>query len=422
MSAELGNYITFFKDDPSSLREWPPQPDGYGPDRKNDGCLNYKQMNNNFNTLEGRDIGDVYYDSDCVLHIKTLSGRDFSTNVPCSNGGTLSKDLDFSGMFKENGCCPDQHFGWLASWDSSLGEGYNKIKDNIFPAGTSFESILRTILEGDAGPVVVNYTFVGSKTFDYSSSGFYTDTINIVSGSCSGTCDISLEYNGTNGFNNKQFQFIIQKEDDPDLTGEYTYTSSDYGTLTISNISGIQSCSEESTNITIKLILTVHAQAVGPITAKYAYDMIALETIGCDWEDVRVISTLSKENTLPSNIPQVSIENTEASAYDEFINNHDYNPYYFFARITNEEDFGGDDDPERKRVSVLRLPKNLNAWNYCLLIYSTTGGEGEWVKAELQQHTFDDAPTCSDNDYDYYYFCDMHGVTDEPQWLSINIS
>lgn len=394
MSAELKNNITFFKDFPS--RQWPSLPEGYDKDVANSGCLNYKEMNNNFNTLEGRDIRRVYYDSDCTLHIETISGKDFSTGIPCSSNDVLTAPLDFSSMFEEGGCCHDVgHFGWLAPDGTQL-PGYNTVPGNTFDTETSIESILRYILVGNAQQpleVICSYTSDTLK-FDYNSSGNYSLTGVYILGQngCSGTCDISFSTTSTNGYN-KTVMFTIS-----DMSSIATYTETQDG-ITIRNLSFQDGCVDNCTAIKITVKVQVYAQIIVPANVWYAYSLFGLhkDTVAnCQWDytggedfehggfplifkltdNIETINSQYSRNfpniVFDVNNPSSQTNNISPEDYESFVGSNgfgglnDLNPYYFFSKIPNSDDYNYSPGPAY--VGILKLPNNINL-NIKILIY-----------------------------------------------------
>lgn len=125
-------------------------------------CLNYAEIDNNFNVLEGRDICSVEV-VDCELVIKLVNGTIYKRDISCGSGintdetdHVIVNDIDYSRLFGEGGPCKESgSLGWLGEWDSDdideniekKSKGYNLNEHNMYPSGTPIEKILRDILE-----------------------------------------------------------------------------------------------------------------------------------------------------------------------------------------------------------------------------------------------------------------------------------
>lgn len=124
-------------------------------------CLNYAEIDNNFNVLEGRDICSVEV-VDCELVIKLVNGTTYKRDISCGSGintdetdHVIVNDIDYSRLFGEEGPCEDNSLGWLGEWvdgdvtgnTSKKSKGYNLNEHNMYPSGTPIEKILRDILE-----------------------------------------------------------------------------------------------------------------------------------------------------------------------------------------------------------------------------------------------------------------------------------
>lgn len=122
-------------------------------------CLNYAEIDNNFNVLEGRDICSVEV-VDCELVIKLVNGTTYKRDISCGSwintdetDHVIVNDIDYSRLFGEGGPCKEsKSLGWLGEWvdgDNSIkkSEGYNLNENNMYPSGTPIEKILRDILE-----------------------------------------------------------------------------------------------------------------------------------------------------------------------------------------------------------------------------------------------------------------------------------
>ena len=407
MSAELKNNIIFFKDKPS--RNWSPTPER-DEDNTSKGCLNYKEMNNNFNTLEGRDIRSVSFDENCTLVLKTFDGQEIRSNGGCSDGCVLKDDLDYSEMFKVNGCCgPNGHLGWLESYQRST-EGYNHMPGDTFPAGTSIESVLRYILVGSAPEPEIECSFSANLTSPYNPEGYSWQNVEMTGfPGCSGTCDVLFDYNKAQAITRTATTSFLPKEK-PE--------SFEQNGITISNIDGL-SCQSDCTKKTIRIQVHVDAQPVGPINAWYTYALSGFENPdfgNCNWntnyiaEGYRYPLVFKLRNNVSSIetdyniiVNEVTPQNTES--YNSFIEGNK-NIYYFYSEIPNTRDYI-EEEYDKTYIAVLKLPSNIQ-WNRKILLFDNSVEKWNNISSLTFWDGNNKPEYNCDNEtgYSYYFFKD----------------